>query len=82
MLSDDIRNKIKNITAGNVIEGGQDTCTTIRNYLCAGFETGRTVKKDFEGKLLVKKEQAKLLETFSRKHDYFSGESPELGLVN
>jgi hypothetical protein len=76
MLSNDTRNTIKNITAGNVIEGSQDTCTTIRNYLCAGFETGTTVKTDFEGKLLIKKEQAGLLEAFSKKHDLWLTEIP------
>ncbi len=76
MLSDDIRNKIKNIAAGNVIEGCQDTCTTIRNYLCASFETGTTVKTDFEGKLLIKNEQAGLLEAFSKKHDLWLTQMP------
>ncbi len=69
MLSNDTRSKIKNITAGNVIEGGTDTCTAIRNYLCTGFPTSTTVKTGFEGKLLVKKEQAALLEAFSRKNN-------------
>ncbi len=69
MLSNDTRSKIKNITAGNVIEGSADTCSAIRNYLCTGFPTSTTVKTDFEGKLLVKKEQATLLESFSRKNN-------------
>lgn len=69
MLFNDTRSKIKNITAGNVIEGIADTCSAIRNYLCTGFPTSTTVKTDFEGKLLVKKEQATLLESFSRKNN-------------
>ncbi len=69
MLSDDTRKKIKNITAGNVIEGSQNTCTAIRNYLCTRFPTSTTVKTDFEGKLLIKKEQADLLEAFSKKNN-------------
>lgn len=78
MLSDDLRNKIKNITSGNVIEGSQDTCTTIRNYLCSGFPTSTTVKTDFEGKLLIKKEQAGLLETYSRKNNLWLTKLPTL----
>jgi len=66
MLSNDTRSKIKNITAGNVIERSQDSCTTIRNYLCKGFPTSTTVKTDFEGKLIIKKEQARLLETYGK----------------
>ncbi|MBY0480830.1 MAG: hypothetical protein K2Q21_05695 [Chitinophagaceae bacterium] len=69
MLSNDTRSKIKNITAGNVIEGSTDTCTAIRNYLCTGFPTSTTVKTDFEGKLLVKKEQVRFLEIYSKKNN-------------
>ena len=61
MFSNDTRNKIKNITEGIIIEGAADNCTTVRNLLCAGFPTSTTVKKDFEGKALVKEEQAILL---------------------
>ena len=76
MLSNDTRSKIKNITAGNVIEGGTDTCTEIRNYLCTGFPTSTTVKTNFEGKLLIKKEQAKFLETFSKKNNLWLKKLP------
>ena len=76
MLSHDTRSKIKNIVAGNVIERSKDTCTTIRNYLCAGFATSTTVKTDFESKLLIKKEQTGLLEAFSRKHNLWLTEIP------
>lgn len=68
MFSHDTRSKIKNIITGNVIEGSEDTCTAIRNYLCSSFPTSTTVKTDFEGKLLVKKEQAQLLEAFGKKN--------------
>jgi len=69
MLSNDTRSKIKNITTGNVIEGSTDTCTKIRNYLCTGFPTSTTIKTDFEGKLLIKKEQEALLEAFGKKNN-------------
>jgi hypothetical protein len=68
MLSNDTRSKIKNITAGNVIEGSTDYCTAIRNYLCTSFPASTAVKKDFEGKLLIKKEQAKFLESYCKEN--------------
>jgi len=55
MLPDDTRNKIENITAGVVIEGQADNCTTIRNFLCASFPTSTTVKKEFESNAIIKK---------------------------
>lgn len=55
MFSDDSRKKIENITAGIIIEGVSDTCTTIRNLLSASFTTGTTVKTDYEGKSVIKK---------------------------
>jgi len=63
MLPDDTRSTIENITHGIIIEGNQDSCTTIRNLLCSGFPTSTTVKEDFEGKSVVKEEQAKVIET-------------------
>lgn len=65
MLPDDTRKKIKDIAAGTILEGQPDHCTAARNLLCRSFSTSTTVKEDFEGKAVVKKEQAKLLETFS-----------------
>ena len=75
MLSDDTRHKIKNITEGNVIEGQQDSCTTIRNLLCKGHATSRLVKKDFEGKSIIKKEQAEIIESFCRDNYFWIKES-------
>jgi hypothetical protein len=65
MLPNDTRKRIKNITEGIIIKGLPDTCTTIRNFLSASFATSTTVKTDFEGKSVIKKEQAKLLENYS-----------------
>jgi len=70
MLPDDTRSKIEDITAGIIIEGSQDNCTTIRNLLCASFETSTTVKTDFEGKAIIKEEQATLLETYCHQNNY------------
>ena len=65
MRSDDTRKKLENITRGIVLEGEEDNCTAVRNLLCASFRTSTTVKKDFEGQSIVKKEQAELLKSCS-----------------
>jgi hypothetical protein len=65
MLPDDTRRKIENITAGVVIEGSQDHCTAIRNFLCSRFATSTTVKTDFESKAVIKEEQGILLIKYS-----------------
>jgi hypothetical protein len=76
MLPDDTRNKIENITAGIIIEGQPDNCTTIRNFLCTSFATSTTVKTDFEGKAIIKKEQANFLEIYSTKNDLWVKDLP------
>ena len=76
MLQDDTRSKIKNITAGVIIEGSQDNCAAVRNLLCAGFPTSTTVKKDFEGKALVKEKQAGLLEKYSSEKNLWITDLP------
>ena len=76
MLSNDTRSKIKNITSGIIIEGGQDYCTTIRNLLCASFPTSTTVKEDFEGKSVTKEKQVRLLETYCNQHNLWVTELP------
>jgi hypothetical protein len=58
MLPDDTRRKIKNITAGVVIEGQQDHCTAIQNFLCSRFATSTMVETEFESKAIVEKERA------------------------
>ena len=56
MLSDDTRKKPENIVRGQIIEGQGDTCTSIRNGLCASFSTS-TVKKDFASQSIFKGKQ-------------------------
>ncbi len=68
MLSDDTRKKLENIVRGEVIEGQGDTCTSIRNYLCASFSTSTTVKKDFESQSIVKEKQIIFLKLFADEH--------------
>jgi hypothetical protein len=76
MLPNDTRSKIKNITGGIIIEGSQDTCTTIRNLLCASFPTSTTVKEDFEGKSVTKERQAVVLKAFCNENDLWVNEIP------
>ena len=76
MFQDDTRVKIKNITKGIIIEGMPDNCTTIRNLLCAGFQTSTTVKKDFESKAIIKEEQASLLEKYSNNNNLWVTDLP------
>ena len=61
MLSDDTRKRLENIVRGIVLEGEEDNSTATRNLLCASFRTSTTVKKDFSGQSIVKKEQAEFL---------------------
>src|ERR1044071_6720091 len=77
MLPDDTRGKIKNITAGIIIEGSQDNCTTIRNLLCTSFATSTTVKKDFESKTIIKEKQANFLETYSDENKLWISDLPK-----
>ncbi|WP_133053905.1 hypothetical protein [Niastella yeongjuensis] len=76
MLPNDTRSKIKNITGGIIIEGSQDTCTTIRNLLCASFPTSTTVKDDFQGKSVIKERQTVVLEKFCNDHDLWITDFP------
>jgi Serine/Threonine/Tyrosine Kinase found in polyvalent proteins len=64
MLADDTQSKIENITAGIILKGQSDYCTAARNLLCSRYSTSTTVKKDFEGQSIIKKEQAQNLEQF------------------
>lgn len=76
MLPNDTRRKIENITAGVVIEGQQDHCTAIRNFLCSRFATSTTVKTNFESKAISKEEQAKLLIDYSNQHNLWANDLP------
>ncbi|HEX7905041.1 MAG TPA: hypothetical protein VF487_14285 [Chitinophagaceae bacterium] len=73
MLADDTRRKIENITKGIVIKGVLDNCTSIRNLLCGRFQTSTTVKTNFEGKSVIKKEQAGLIQTYCDQHNLWVG---------
>ncbi len=77
MLPNDTRIKIKDITGGIIIEGSQDSCTTIRNLLCASFPTSTTVKKDFESKSITKEKQAIVLNNFCNKNNLWVIDLPK-----
>jgi hypothetical protein len=66
MLPNDSQRKIKDIVSGIIIKGQQDTCTTIRNYLCKSFATSRTVKTAFESQAIIKEEQSYYLENYAK----------------
>jgi hypothetical protein len=76
MFSDDTQSKIKNITSGALLAGQQDTCTTIRNFLCASFKTSTTVKENFESNAIIKEKQVEFLELFINEHNLWISEMP------
>ena len=77
MLPDDTRHKIENIVAGVVIEGATDNCTAIRNSLCRCYATSTTVKEDFEGKSIIKKEQEIFIAAYCDEHDLWVADCPK-----
>lgn len=76
MFSDDTRQKLKNIVSGIIIEEQTDTCTAVRNILCASFSTSTTVKKDFESKSIVKEEQVGFLKNYSSENNLWVHDLP------
>jgi hypothetical protein len=61
MLAHDTERKLKAIISGKILPGVTETLLKARNSLCAAFKPDRTVKTDFEGKLLIKEKQVALL---------------------
>jgi hypothetical protein len=76
MLTDDTRGKIENITAGVILKGQQNSCTTARNLLCGSYPTSTTVRKDFESQSIIKKEQEQKLEEFCINHGLWTEQLP------
>jgi Serine/Threonine/Tyrosine Kinase found in polyvalent proteins len=77
MFGNDTRKRLENIVKGIVLEGESDSCTAVRNLLCASFRTSTTVKKDFENQLLVKKEQAAFLKDLSTSKNWWVHDLPD-----
>jgi hypothetical protein len=71
MISDEIRKKLQNIVRGAVLEGQQDHCTTIRNLLVGSFETGPTIKSEFQGRAIIKEKQAGALRAHAEKSEHW-----------
>lgn len=70
LVDDDTWKRLINIAEGVVLEGEEDTCTAIRNILCASYRTSATVKKDFESRSSIKKEQAESLRRHNAKRNW------------
>lgn len=77
MFSNDTRKKLENIVRGIILEGEEDNCTVPRNILCASFRTSTTVKKDFEGQSIIKKEQAELLKSHCATKNWWVEDLPD-----
>ena len=76
MFSNDTRKKLENIIGGIIIEGEEDNCTAARNILCASFRTSTTVKKDFEGQSIIKKEQEQILRSTCTDRNWWVSDLP------
>lgn len=76
MIADEIRKKLQNIIRGTRLEGQEDHCTAIRNLLIESFETGPTVKAEFENRRIVKKEQAHFLKSHAEKEGLWLSSLP------
>ena len=74
MFDNAIQQKLQHIVQGTVIEATSDHCTITRNFLCSGFSTSKTVKREFESQLIIKKEQAQCLSEFATSNNlWFNG---------
>ena len=69
MFNDDTQAKLTNIIQGSCIQGPADYCTAVRNHLCSGFATSTTVKANFEGNAIIKKEQELNLREFATENN-------------
>lgn len=66
MLPHDTERLLKAIISGKVLPGVTETLLKARNSLCAAFEPDRTVKTNFEGKLLIKEKQVTILKEWAK----------------
>src|SRR5215213_7791245 len=77
MFTNEVCRKLEDIIHGTVIKEQSDTCTAIRNKLCSSFSTSTTVKKDFEGKSIIKKEQERFLKELATQQHYWVKDLPK-----
>lgn len=76
MFSNEVCRKLEDIIHGTVIKEQPDTCTAIRNKLCSSFSTSTTVKKDFESKSIIKKEQEQFLQKLATTEGFWAMDLP------
>lgn len=76
MIADEIRQKLQNIIRGTRVEGQEDHCSAIRNLLIESFETGPTVKGEFENRAILKEEQARFLRCYAEKEGLWLSSLP------
>lgn len=76
MFTEDVRSNLQNIIQGTVIQKQSNSCTAIRNHLCASYPTSTTVKKDFESKQLIKEEQVRFLKALADSENLLIDEIP------
>ncbi|GAA3927671.1 hypothetical protein GO495_05530 [Chitinophaga oryziterrae] len=77
MLNHDTQEKLENIIRGIVVEGAEDHCTATRNFLCEGYSTSSTVKKDFDRQSIIKKEKAESLKLYSTNNNLWLKNLPD-----
>ncbi len=77
MFSDDTKNKIENIIGGSLLEGQNDPCTAIRNFLCTSYSTSTTVKRNFESNEIIKKEQSQKLKEYATQYNLWVNKLPD-----
>ena len=78
-IDDDTRKRLIDIVKGIVLEREEDNCTAARNLLCASFRTSTTVKQDFAGQSIIKKEQAEFLRHHSSTRNWWVDKLPDEG---
>jgi len=66
MNSNGIREKLQNITRGELHQGQSDACSTIRDLLCKSFGASPTVKSEFESRTVIKEKQVGFLRSHAQ----------------
>jgi hypothetical protein len=77
MFTNEVCTKLEDIIHGTVIKEQSDTCTATRNKLCSSFSTSTTVKKEFEGNSIIKKEQERFLQELATQQHYWVKDLPK-----
>ena len=67
MISDEFQKKLQDIVGGAFLEGQEDHCTTVRNILYQSFGSNPTIKREFEGRAILKEKQAGFLKVHADK---------------